>query len=446
MQAHFPAKLAFLWQPKRYKVAYGGRGAGRSWGFARALLLRGAANPHRVLCVREFQNSIGESVHRVLADQNTALGLPFVVEKARIYNPNNGSEFYFEGIKNNPQRIKSYEGIDIAWAEEANKITKSSWEFLVPTIRKEESEIWVSYNPELETDETHRRFVIEPERNASKRLVDAYGLEYGFETPDEIVVKMTWQDNPWLPEVLRREKDNLKAKDLDAYLNIWEGQCRVVLDGAVYSKEIRALQLENRVCNVPYDRSVAVDTFWDLGRSDFTAIWFVQRVAFEYRILDFYQNHMEDLDHYIQLVQQRGYSLGTMWLPHDAKAKSLGTKKSVEEQMREKFPRVRLVPKLSLVDGILAARQVFPRCYFDKVKTSEGLQALRHYKYDVDNGQFGRFPLHDENSHAADAFRYLAVASSEPSREIDGGRIADYGRQMALTVAMPTGEPLGWMR
>ncbi len=114
--------------------------------------------------------------------------------------------------------------------------------------------------------------------------------------------------------------------------------------------------------------------------------------------------------------------------------------------MREKFPRVRLVPKLSLVDGILAARQVFPRCYFDKVKTSEGLQALRHYKYDVDNGQFGRFPLHDENSHAADAFRYLAVASSEPSREIDGGRIADYGRQMALTVAMPTGEPLGWMR
>ncbi|HKU52490.1 MAG TPA: PBSX family phage terminase large subunit, partial [Nitrospira sp.] len=183
----FPEALQCLFQPKRFKVLRGGRGAGRSWGVARALLLIGAQRSIRVLCVREFQNSIGESVHKVLSDQIEALGLNSIyrIEKAKIYGTN-GTEFSFEGIKNNTTRIKSYEGIDYCWVEEAVKVSKSSWEILIPTIRREGSEIWMTFNPELETDYTYKRWVVSPDESTICR-------------------KMTFEDNPWFPEVLRQE-------------------------------------------------------------------------------------------------------------------------------------------------------------------------------------------------------------------------------------------------
>lgn len=396
-RAEFPEKLSFLFEPHRYKVLYGGRGGAKSWGVARALLIRAAASPLRVLCAREFQNSIAESVHHLLQSQIVALGLEafYEVQNAAIKGAN-GSEFVFAGIRNNVTKIKSFEAVDIAWVEEAQTVSKTSWDTLIPTIRKNGSEIWITYNPELETDETHQRFVINP-------------------PSDAVVVKINWSDNPWFPETLLKEKDALKERDPDAYQTVWEGNCRVTLDGAIYAKELRLAQEEGRIRNVPYDALKQVHTFFDLGWADNTSIWFAQSVNNELRLIDYYSNNQMPLNHYIGVLQNKGYLYGTDYLPHDARAKTLATGRSVEEIMLAAGRKVQIVPNLSIFDGINAARMVFNRCYFDEKKCSEGLQSLRHYRYDVDldSKQFSGRPLHDHHSHAADAFRYFAVAIEE---------------------------------
>lgn len=394
LDATFPEPLRCLFEPKRYKILWGGRGAGRSWGVARALLLEGTKRPMRYLCARELQNSIAESVHRVLADQITVLGLSefYDVQVNRILGKN-GTSFAFEGIKNNVNKIKSYEGIDKCWVEEANKVSRNSWGILIPTIRKEDSEIWMTFNPELETDYTFQRFV---------RQADPTQMH---------VVKMTWRDNPWFPDVLKEEMERDKRLDYDHYLNIWEGFCLQVLEGAIYAKELRRAQEEGRICSVPWDREWPVDTFWDLGRADATAIWFAQRVAMQYRVLDYYIGTGEgDVSFYLNELQSKRYVYGTVWLPHDARAKRLGTKRTIEEQIRQAGFKVQIVPRLSPTDGINAARMVFPTCWFDEDKCEEGLQALRHYRYRVVDGHYSNDPVHDWASDGADAFRYMAVA------------------------------------
>jgi phage terminase large subunit len=396
-RAEFPSKLRFLFEPARYKILYGGRGGAKSWSVGRALLIQAAATPLRILCAREFQNSIVESVHHLLKAQIEAIGLSsfYEVQNSVIHGAN-GSEFIFAGLRSNVTRIKSFEGVDRVWVEEAQTVSKTSWDTLIPTIRKEGSEIWVTYNPELNTDETHQRFAVNPPVGA-------------------VVVKINWNDNPWFPETLRREKDELKARDPDAYQNVWEGNCRVTLDGAVYAKELRLAQEEGRIRSVPYDEAKPVHTFFDLGWADNTSIWFAQTVGNELRLIDYYSNSQMPIQHYIGVLQNKGYMYSTDWLPHDARARTLATGRSVEEIMLAAGRQVRIVPNLSIHDGINAARTVFPRCYFDELNCAEGLQSLRHYRFDVDpdSGQFSARPLHDYHSHAADAFRYFAVAIEE---------------------------------
>jgi phage terminase large subunit len=192
-KAEFPDKLRVLFEPARYKVLFGGRGGAKSWGIARALLVIGAQKPTRILCAREIQKSITESVHQLLADQIKALGLEGFYEVLNTeIRGKNGTLFMFAGLKHNIQNIKSKEGVDVVWCEEAATVSKASWETLIPTIRKEGSEIWVSFNPELDTDETYKRFVLNP-------------------PPGAKVVKVNWSDNPWFPDVLAAERDHLKA-------------------------------------------------------------------------------------------------------------------------------------------------------------------------------------------------------------------------------------------
>jgi phage terminase large subunit len=423
VKAQFPKPLECLFQPKRYKVLYGGRGAGRSWGCARALLLLGQVKPVRVLCVRELQNSIEESVHKVLSDQIADLGLSgfYTIEKAKIYG-SNGTTFSFDGIRNNVNKIKSYEGIDYCWVEEANKVTRNSWSVLIPTIRKEQSEIWITFNPELETDYTYVRFVKEADRNESA------------------IVKMTWRDNPWFPGVLRKEMESDKERDFDHYLNIWEGHTVQQLEGAVYAKELRRATLEGRICTVPYDRSLPVDTYWDLGRADNTAIWFVQRVSMQWRILAYYEATGQDLTHFLKECQKRAYVYGVMHLPHDAKAKRLGMKLTIEEILRQTGYRTSIVANQRITDGINAARIVMSNCYWDADGCEDGLNALRHYRYRVIDGHLSNEPLHDWASDGADAWRYFAVSAKDPTRPK-----SDMIAKLRLSLGMGERPGLGWM-
>ncbi len=208
LRADFPSKLDFLFQPARYKVAHGGRGGAKSWGFARALLIQAAERKLRVLCARELQNSIQDSVHKLLAEQVDALGLGsfYEVQQASIRG-RNGSEFIFSGLRSNITKIKSMEGLDVVWIEEAQTVSSDSWDVLIPTVRKDGSEIWVSFNPDQDSDPTYERFVKKP-------------------PPGAAVVQIGWQDNPWLPRVLRDEKDYLYSTDPEAAAHVWGGETR----------------------------------------------------------------------------------------------------------------------------------------------------------------------------------------------------------------------------
>jgi phage terminase large subunit len=422
----FPEPFQVLFKPKRHKVLYGGRGAGRSWSCARALLLEGAKRPIRVLCARELQKSIEDSVHRLLSDQVVALGLAsfYDILKKNIVGKN-GTIFSFEGIKNNATAIKSYEGMDYCWVEEAAKVSKTSWGILIPTIRKPNSEIWLTFNPELATDYTYRRFVLEP-------------------SEDSVVVKTTWRDNPWFPDVLRSEMEDLRKRDYDSFLNVWEGHCLQMLEGTIYAKELRRAQEEGRICKVPWDRETPVETFWDLGWSDHTSIWFGQKVAMQFRVLAYFEGSMEDIHYYLKHCQSREYVYGSFWLPHDARAKQLGSKRSIEEVVRASGRQVRVAKKLSIEDGINAARIIFPNCWFDEQECEEGLDRLRHYRYRVIDGQITGAPLHDEASDGADAFRTLAVSIKEPREK--GGLVAKLSIKRVLNDFVDSAPGLGWMR
>ena len=394
VKAEFPEKLQPLFTPKRYKIAHGGRGGSKSWAFAMAFLIIGVQRPIRVLCARELQKSIKASVHRVLADQIKRLGLQahYKVLDASIRGVN-GTEFAFEGLRHNADQIKSYEGVDYCWVEEAATVSKSSWKFLIPTIRKDGSEIWVSFNPELEEDETYQRFVM-------------------FPPTESIVIEINWRDNPWFNDILRQEMEDLKARDHAEYLVVWEGQCRQAVEGAIFADELIQVKKESRILNIPYDSKKPVNTFWDLGYGDQTSIWFIQKFGFEYRVIDFYQNARKKLEHYVQVMQNKEYIYGTDYLPHDGNNNHL-TGLTVEETLIDVGRKVEIVPRCSIkVDSLNAARTIFPMCSFDKVKCADGLQALRRYRYkvDADTGRVSKDPLHDEYSNGADAFQTFAAA------------------------------------
>jgi|ERR1017187_3766312 phage terminase large subunit len=399
VKADFPAKLQFLFQPKRYKIGYGGRGGSKSWGFARALLIMGAQKPLRVLCARETQKSIEDSVYQLLSDQIKFLQLEhfYSLTKTHIAGAN-GTNFSFAGIRQSSVAdLKSYEGCDICWVEEAQIVTKHSWDILIPTIRKDNSEIWVSFNPELDSDDTYKRFVVSPPK-------------------ESFVVKVNWRDNPWFPEVLRREMEELRSKSEEDYEHIYEGMCKQVVEGAIYRKELIEAEKTGHICRVPYDAVKPVDTFWDLGFGDNVSIWFAQSIGFEFRIIDFLSDCLKDLSYYLQELHKKPYLYGKDYLPHDAKARTLAAGgRSIQQIMLAANRKVQIVPQLSIADGIAAARSIFNKCYFDGDKCADGLQALRHYRYDYDEDlrTFKREPRHDWASHPADAFRYLAVSIKE---------------------------------
>jgi phage terminase large subunit len=361
--------------------------------------------PLRRVVLREVQKSIKQSIKLLLEDKIKSLGVIdyFEILETEIRvrkGAGIGGLITFQGMQNHTaDSIKSLEGYDRALLVEAQAFSQRSLDLLRPTIRKTESEIWCEWNPETEDTPIDQ-------------------LLRGSTPPaDSIIVEANWRDNPFFPDVLRKEMEEDKARDYDKYLHVWEGQYRRTLDGAVYANEIRKAYEDKRVGRVLPTPGKPVDTFWDLGKRDHTAIWFGQINMGEYRIADFYQNRGHKIEHYAQIVKERGYPVGTIWLPHDAEQDRL-VGKTVAQAMRDLFPntRVRVIPRMAKkAIGIEAVRRIFPNCYFDEEKTREGLKALGRFKYDVDpdTGGYSKEPLHDENSDAADAFAQLALSLQE---------------------------------
>ncbi len=401
MNAEFPDCLQFLFEPCRYKVAHGGRGSGKSWSFARALIIQAASQRLRVLCAREVQKSIRDSVHRLLSDQIEALGLGsfFQILETEIRG-RNGSIFLFSGLATQTvESIKSFEGVDRVWVEEAQSVSKKSWDTLIPTIRKPDSEIWVSFNPELDTDETYSRFVLNT-------------------PPDACVVQVNYSDNPWFPEVLEKERLHCQLTNREDYDTIWEGKCRTAVKGAIYASEIDAAIREGRICNVPYDPRIKVHTIWDLGWNDCMTIIFAQKVRSELRVIDYIEDSHKTLDWYAAELEQRRYNWGYDWLPHDGRHKDFKTGKSTEEILKSFGRKVKIVPSIGVEEGIKAARMTLAQTYFDKAKTARLVECLKRYKRAIHatTNEPGA-PIHDEFSHGADDYRYLAIVADQLSNE-----------------------------
>lgn len=397
IEARFPPKLEFLFRPSRYKVAWGGRGGSKSWGYARALLIQAAQRKLRILCTREVQKSIKDSVHQLLSDQIASLGLGSAYEILQTeIRGRNGSNIVFSGLADQTvESIKSFEGVDIVWVEEARAVSKRSWSILIPTIRKDGSEIWVSFNPELDIDETYMRFVLNP-------------------PPDAVVVKIGYQDNPWFPSVLEKERLYSQANDPDEYDNIWEGKCRRAVLGAVYGREIEDMHEQGRCARVPYDPLLKVHTIWDLGWADAMAIIFAQRRASELRVIDYIEDSHKRLDEYVDMLNERKYNYGTDYIPHDGAARDIKTGKSTQEALAAMKRKVVVVPRGDIEEGIKAARLAFPRTYFDKDKAAPLIDHLKRYRRHISAATATPgSPMHDEHSHGADAFRNLAMIADQ---------------------------------
>lgn len=406
-------KLRFLYEPHRYKVIYGGRGGLKSWSVAQALPILGMQRPLRVICGRETQSSIRESVHQLLENRIRSLGLLDYYEvlqytiRARHPNANNArTEFIFTGLRDEDVRnIKSLEAADVLWVEEATNVSKYSWETIIPTVRKPGSEIWVTFNPELTTDDTYRRFVIHP-------------------PPTAKVVRTWFYENPWLPDEMRIEAEHLQKTDPPAYEHVWMGECRSQVEGAIFADELKRATEENRIGSFPVDRTRPVHTFWDLGYGDDTAIWFAQIIGGWYHVVDYYENHGKTIEHYVIQLQNKGYLYGTDWLPHDAVDAIIHKKlagdrsRSIEQLMRHAGRKVRVAAKLHVTDRINAARTIFSQLRFDEGRCQDGLQPLHHYQWGPLNakGESRREPLHNWASHASDALCTLAV-SIKPEKQ-----------------------------
>lgn len=390
---------------RRYYVAYGGRGSGKSWSFARAAILQAIEQPLRVLCAREIQRTIADSVHRLLCDQIEKLnaGAYFTVLDSAIRGIN-GAEFLYTGLRGiDAAKIKSYEGVDLVWCEEAQAISKKSWEILIPTIRAEQSEIWATFNPELDTDDTYQRFVAHPPENAW-------------------VQRVTWADNPWFPSVLEAERVSLKKRDPVEYEHVWEGRPRTVVEGAIYAAEVMAMIEGGRVRPVPYDPRLKVHTIWDLGWNDQTSIIFAQRVVSEVRIIDYEEASFLRYDQWARKIQDKPYLYGDHWLPHDgANETQGGAGLSAQAQLAPMLgKRPKVIPRpASVEDPIRTARMMFPRVYVDE-RCVRLMDCLKRFRRGVPEatGEPGP-PVKDEYRHGADAFGGLSRIVDKLTNEND---------------------------
>jgi phage terminase large subunit len=397
LRTDVPRAFQPLLASKRYKGAHGGRGSGKSHFFAEQLILKCYASTVRAACIREVQNTIRDSVRQLLIDKIAKFDLGWFFEVLdNEIRAKNGSLIIFKGMQSyNAESIKSLEGFDIAWVEEAQTLSEKSLRMLRPTIRNDGSEIWFSWNPRHDFDPVDEFFrgPFPPHETAAT------------------CVEVNWHDNPWFPEVLGKEKDADYAKDPIMAKNVWGGGYEVISIGSYYGAFLVEAEEDKRIGKVPWEPKLPVHTAWDLGIGDPTAIWFCQQTGQEVRIIDYYEASGVGLEHYVKVLKDKRYVYGEHILPHDVEVADLSTGRTRLQFLASLGLYCRaLAQETNVDDGISAVRNLLPQCWFDAEKCSDGLKALRQYRaeYDEKLKTLKQRPLHDWTSHAADAFRYLA--------------------------------------
>jgi len=405
-KVELPPKLVPIFEgAARYRIAYGGRGSGKTRSFALMTAIKGyqwgnAVPPTKgqILCGREFMNSLSDSSFEEI---KTAIqSIPwlddyYICGDKFIRSKDGNITYTFAGLRRSLESIKSKSRILLAWIDEAEVVSGKAWRLLLPSVREVGSEVWVTYNPESKYSATHERFRETPPK-------------------DSKIVSLNYQDNPWFPEVL--EKTRLEDKSLrpEMYEHIWNGDFLIYSEGSYYSTEMRRAKEEDRIGSVRYDRGTGVVVSFDLGIGDSTALWFAQFVGTEVHLIDYYEASGAGLEHYVKVLQDKGYVYDQYVFPHDIRVRELGSGKSRLEtldQLGLHADRVEIAPQLLIDDGIQQVRAMLDKCWFDEKNCEKGIDALLNYQRDWDdNGQTWRMrPNHNWASHGADSFRYLAI-------------------------------------
>lgn len=394
-----PPIFRALDDPYDYYVIKGGRGSAKSESIGRKLLLKGIESKRKIVCGREFQSSIKESVYDMLADFISTYKLDrfYNVLKTEIIGKN-GTSFSFTGLRHSINSIKSMYDVDDFWGEEAQTFSANTFKILLPTIRKPGSRLYFTMNPDLEEDPAYQTLVINP-------------------PPNTLILDVNYDKNPYFPERLRHLMEKDREENYEKYLNVWMGQCRQTIEGAIFARQIEKATAEGRINDeVEYNNSVPVHTYWDLGKANKTAIWFAQYVGMEWRILKCIVGFGKDLEDYIEEIQSQPYGYGTHYLPHDARQNRLGMQRSVEDQVRNALGNVEIVERVShKINAIEAAKEIMQICHFHKTECADGLYNMRRYAYKVrEDGTVSQEPDH-QYSDAPDAFMTFAM-SAQPDR------------------------------
>lgn len=388
----------------------GGRGSAKTRTFAKMTAVKAhmwaqAGEGGLILCGRQFMNSLAESsLEEIKAaiEETDWLKPHFDIGKTYVSTACGRISYAFSGLDRNIDSIKSKSRIRLAWVDEAEPVTEDAYVKLIPTLREEDAELWLTWNPESKRSATHKR--------------------YGgvINDPRIKIVEMNWRDNPWFPDILERQRQRDLRERPDQYDHIWEGDFKSVYEGAYYAASLQAAKREGRIGFLARDPNMSIRTFWDLGRRDATAIWVAQWIGQKIAILDYIEGEGQPPAYYFEELRRRGYARCMVYLPHDGSrvGPENASGRSYEDQAREAEFDVQVIRNQGPAAAMLrvdAARRLFPRMVFAEEPTAPGRGALAAYHEKRDEKrEIGLGPEHDWSSHGADAFGLMCVAYEEP--------------------------------
>lgn len=392
--------------------AYGGRGSAKTRTFAKMTAVRAhmwdqAGRDGIILCGRQWQNSLADSSLeeiKIAIREEEWLAPHFDIGETYIRTKSGRISYSFSGLDRNIDSIKGKSRLLLAWIEEAEAVTDEAWTKLDPTLREEDSELWVTWNPEREQSATNRRF-------------------YKSTDPLSKIVEMNWRDNPWFPDILERKRQKDKRERPDQYGHIWEGEFRTAVEGAYFAKHLITAREEGRVGWVAEDPHLIIRLYADIGgtgaKADNFVFWAAQVVGTELRWVNHYEQQGQPVAAHLGWMRSQGYTPDRtkIWLPHDGATQDRVLDISYESAFRKADYEVIVVAnqgKGAALQRVEAARHLFNRMRFDEAKTSAGLKALGWYHEKRDeNRNIGLGPEHDFASHSADAFGLGCIAYEE---------------------------------
>lgn len=370
-----------------------------------------------IVCGREFMNSLDESSMaevKAAIESEPWLAEHYEVGEKFIRTRDGRIEYKFIGLRHNLDSIKSKARIKLCWVDEAEPVSETAWQKVIPSVREHESEIWVTWNPENKTSATHKRFRGDPPDDAK-------------------IIEMNYADNPWFPSVLEKERQADQRKRPEHYDHIWEGGFKTVTEGAYYASALTLAKTEGRIGKNAADPLMTIRLFADIGgtgaRADNFVFWAAQFIGRTIVVLNHYEAQGQPIASHLAWLRAQGYTPGRaqIWLPHDGDSNDKVYDVSYASAFRAAGYEVTVVPnqgKGAASARIEATRRHFPRIWFNAETTEGGRDALGayHEKKDPDRG-IGLGPEHDGASHSADAFGMMCVVYEEPKGKVNSSML-----------------------